>query len=811
MEKIIEFRDKSNQYPRLFQISKLIHPKSEKVIESFQIQICAFKKRNIIPILARGFFINSEDNSIIARGYDKFFNIGETKDTLWENIVKNTIGPFELTLKENGCTIFVSVYEDDLFIISKNNFTKINQKRNLENNNYSKLGKLGEKWLNKYIINKREQFIKFIKENNITLIFELIDNNFEEHVLEYSKEEEGLYLCGINENSVEFKTWPIEKVNKIAEEYNFIPVKYKVYNDLNELKKFVDSCNGYYNDKSIKGWDIRCKKLNGDTFFFKYKYEPYLLYREWRKATLAYINNKIIKYNYMKTYEYMDWVKQKYQTNKELFIGVRKEKDIIKLRKMYLEETNRGKAINNSIEPVTKEKAKYKLILPIGIFGLKKIIIGRMLKILYDIDHIQSDNTHKKKQEPKFATKICEEFNSKSIIMADMSNCFKVNRSMLCKKLKETYPNTLWIVALYWNIETVPEKDTLEFVREKDEKKDDKIDQNLNPEKITIYPQFIKTYLSQFENLDIKNNIEDNLIDEVIEVDFKEDTVNIVKKIINTLNLELKTDKELEDAFKQANEKPEIKSKTTTITPLYYGLRTKYINCKELAIKYLKDYSDQHNEYIKDYEHVKFIIENSNFLQREHVTLAFYRKDPKIISSYYNTLIGQTNQVMNFNNSDLEVYLHVSSLVWTSNLAFLPIDKIESDKLWGKNNDNDNDNDSNESEENNKEKNKDNNNSLYHITLASYGDAKPVECRDLLKEINNYYKKNNDIRPVISNKRKLPLIDESYVIDDTNKEKEKEIIHPETFYQLLPSSIKNTSFMKPIKIIEGENWKQLFF
>jgi len=690
MEKIIEFRDKTKQYPRLFRITNKIHPKSKKVSECFNIQESAFKNRNIIPFFARGIFINPEDNSVIARGYDKFFNIDETEDTQWKNIEENTVGPYELTLKENGCIIFVSVFEDDLFVTSKHNFTSYDKEGNLIVSNYSDLG---EKWLNKYIKDKREQFIKFIKEHNVTLVFELVDNEFEEHVLEYSKEEDGLYLHGINENSVEFKTWTSEKVNEVAKEFNLISVEYKVYNDINELKKFADNCNGYYNNKAIEGWVIRCKKQNGVSFFFKYKYqEPYLLYREWREATNAYVDHKPIKYNYLKTYGYMEWIKQKYQTNKELFSELKKKKGIIKLRKMYLEETNGGENAGKILGPITKENAKYKLILPISIIGFGKTTVGRMLKILYDIGHIQSDDIQKKKPAPEFIANVCKEFDNKSIVMADKNNHLKRHRSELCEKLKQIYPDTLWIIALYWNIETVKERDILEFARERIEKRGEN-HQNLTPEKTANYPHIIRMFLNNYENLDIENNIEDNLINEVIEVDFKEDSISIVKKIVKALNLEPKTDKELEDAFKQANEiKTEINSKARNIAPLYYGIGMKYINCKELAMKYLKDYSDQHNEYVKDFEHLKFIIEDGNFLQREHVTLAYRKSDPLDMIKHYESLIGQTKQVMNFNNPDLEVYIHISSIVWTSNHAFIPVDKIESDKLWVKEEKNNNNN-----------------------------------------------------------------------------------------------------------------------
>lgn len=79
-----------------------------KIITSFQFHQNAFfkqKDRDLLPILARGCFvqkIGDEDYRFVARGYDKFFNIGETPETNWEYIAKNFSGPFEVTLKENG-------------------------------------------------------------------------------------------------------------------------------------------------------------------------------------------------------------------------------------------------------------------------------------------------------------------------------------------------------------------------------------------------------------------------------------------------------------------------------------------------------------------------------------------------------------------------------------------------------------------------------------------------------------------------------------------------------------------------------------
>jgi tRNA ligase len=92
------------------------------------------------PTLARGLFSGKEENAeekdsrvrhqIIARGYDKFFNIGEVPWTTvrfslaflpivptsltplsfcqWSSLESHTKPPYTLTLKSNGCIIFIA-------------------------------------------------------------------------------------------------------------------------------------------------------------------------------------------------------------------------------------------------------------------------------------------------------------------------------------------------------------------------------------------------------------------------------------------------------------------------------------------------------------------------------------------------------------------------------------------------------------------------------------------------------------------------------------------------------------------------------
>ena len=62
-------------------------------------------KRDDLPTYARGLFTTKTKKNapeIVIRGYDKFFNVGEVRTTEWESIERHTVGPYELSVKENG-------------------------------------------------------------------------------------------------------------------------------------------------------------------------------------------------------------------------------------------------------------------------------------------------------------------------------------------------------------------------------------------------------------------------------------------------------------------------------------------------------------------------------------------------------------------------------------------------------------------------------------------------------------------------------------------------------------------------------------
>ncbi|KAJ2482476.1 trna ligase [Coemansia sp. RSA 2131] len=236
-----------------------------------------------LPSQARGLFTCTEGGEvrIAARGYNKFFNINEVPKTNWSWIEDNTHGPYEMTVKEDGCLILASGLDGGktLLVTSKHAIVVPH-------------AQMGRQWMEQHLNKAGKtvvEFATFLYERNATAVFELCDDAFEEHILEYPERTRGLYLHGINRNSVELDTWPSTEVAKVAEYFGFNVVKRFEFNSALEGRELADSVrkDEMLEGRVIEGFVMRCK-LNGtdEPYMFKIKYDiPYLMFREWRVVT----------------------------------------------------------------------------------------------------------------------------------------------------------------------------------------------------------------------------------------------------------------------------------------------------------------------------------------------------------------------------------------------------------------------------------------------------------------------------------------------------------------------------------------------
>ena len=138
---------------------------------------------------------------------------------------------------------------------------------------------------------------------------QLCDDEFEEHVLEYSKEKSGLHLHGLNKNAADFETRPMPEVDAFAREWGFLPTRWIEIGSLKDVEEFTDriGTSGSWNGEPIEGFVIRTHMPNvpvaseavsppyapGQAWFYKVKFdEPYLMYRDWRELTRKMLSQK---------------------------------------------------------------------------------------------------------------------------------------------------------------------------------------------------------------------------------------------------------------------------------------------------------------------------------------------------------------------------------------------------------------------------------------------------------------------------------------------------------------------------------------
>ncbi|KAJ1793269.1 trna ligase [Coemansia sp. RSA 2167] len=288
-----------------------------------------------LPSQARGLFTCTEDGEvrIAARGYNKFFNINEVPKTNWSWIEDNTHGPYEMTVKEDGCFIMASGLDGGktLLVTSKHAVVVPH-------------AQMGRQWMEQHLSKAGKtsiEFATFLHERNATAVFELCDDAFEEHILEYPERARGLYLHGINRNSVELDTWASTEVAKVAEYFGFKVVQRFEFNSAPEGRELADSVrkDEMLEGRIIEGFVMRCK-LNGtdEPYMFKIKYDiPYLMFREWRVVTNCILSNKPFRTSYPLTKNYAAWVKQQIRTNPADFASFRNQKGHFDVRKRFFE------------------------------------------------------------------------------------------------------------------------------------------------------------------------------------------------------------------------------------------------------------------------------------------------------------------------------------------------------------------------------------------------------------------------------------------------------------------------------------------
>ncbi|KAJ1812225.1 trna ligase, partial [Coemansia sp. RSA 2598] len=467
-----------------------------------------------LPTQARGLFSSSQqegdgDQAIVARGYDKFFNIGEVPKTKWEWIDKNTQGPYELTVKENGCLILAAGVNSgkDLLVTSKHSINTPH-------------AEVGSSWVDKHVsrVGKtREEFAAFLYENNSTAIFELCDDDFEEHILEYPERLRGLHLHGICRNAVDLDIWPSAEVARVAEDFGFIKNQCFEFGTAEEGKRFADEVrqNKMLDGRAIEGFVVRCKVDQGTRpFMFKIKYdEPYLMFREWREITSRIIAEKPFKTRYPLSKIYVEWVKKEIKRDPSAFENF-VTKGVLGTRRRFLEYYE---SLDGSKPIEIESTADKKLLLfPVATIGCGKTTVCLALSRLFGFAHIQNDNIkNKKKGHDKFNNAVIGAFDKADMVIADRNNHLAVLRESLTNAVRQELPNCQ-LVALYWSHENASAAKILEKTKGRILKRGD--NHQLLVASLPNVNQIMHKFVNTFMPLDTDSSA-DSLVDDVVELD----------------------------------------------------------------------------------------------------------------------------------------------------------------------------------------------------------------------------------------------------------------------------------------------------
>ena len=505
-------------------------------------------KRDDLPTYARGLFTYKRKDGtpeIAIRGYDKFFNVEEVNDTKWRNVEARTKGPYELSVKENGCIIFISGLENDVLLVCSKHSTGPRGDVNISH------AVTGEKWIDKHLATvgkTRRELAGELRSKNITAVAELCDDSFEEHVLAYDEKSSGLYLHGINLNLPEFATYPGYLVHKFADEWGLLKAEYLIKEDIETVKTFLDGCaeTGSWNGRDTEGFVIRCQKQEAGSYvnwFFKYKFEePYLMYRQWREATKAIISGKAPKYKKHKqiTDEYLLYARKQLAKTPGLGKAYNANHGIIALRDGFLngrglkgsdiirqEHAASGTDLHNVINNL--------ILVPLATIGCGKTTVAVALAKLFDWGHIQNDNITGQKGRPRqFAVQVTNSLAEHPVVIADRNNHQKRERKQLFDDIGPVVQGVRFVALHYVHNQNLSEvrKVTQQRVLERgDNHQTIQAGTKSREEIISI----MEGFLHRFQPLDSTSE-PDDAFDEVIDLDISASSRDNLETVVKALH-----------------------------------------------------------------------------------------------------------------------------------------------------------------------------------------------------------------------------------------------------------------------------------
>lgn len=274
---------------------------------------------------ARGLYINVPKQKVVARAYDKFFNVNERPETKLDMLQYKLTFPAVAYVKENGFLGIVSYNEEDesLFITTKS----------CPDGDYA--GWFRDMLEAKVNAETREKMRTYARDNNVSFVFECVDMKNDPHIIEYP--ESKLFLLDIVYNDIQYRKYSFEQMCSVADEFG-LTHKEKAF-VLESWQEFFDwyyevvSEDYKYNGREIEGFVVE----GADGYMVKLKLAYYNFWKFMRS-----IAHEAVKKGYVDSRrtsslvtplanQFYGWVKTLHDTEDLESVP----KDICTLRKLF--------------------------------------------------------------------------------------------------------------------------------------------------------------------------------------------------------------------------------------------------------------------------------------------------------------------------------------------------------------------------------------------------------------------------------------------------------------------------------------------
>lgn len=275
---------------------------------------------------SRGLYLDTLKGKVVARAYDKFFNINERPETKFDMLQYKLQFPVTAYVKENGFLGIVSYneYEDDLLIASK-----------------STLDSQFAQWFREMLCEKIsaeniQEMKKYIKEHNVSFVFECVDMKNDPHIIEYPNSE--LFLLDIVQNDMSFSKYEYDTMVDIANQFGLTP-KEKAF-EIATWQEFFD----WYYDILEEDYEYEGHKIEGFViedsvgYMTKLKLTYYNFWKFMRSISHEAIRNGYIRKTSALTTptanEYYAWVRKLHDVEDKDSIP----RDICTLRRLFYKD-----------------------------------------------------------------------------------------------------------------------------------------------------------------------------------------------------------------------------------------------------------------------------------------------------------------------------------------------------------------------------------------------------------------------------------------------------------------------------------------